>query len=87
MNTKHTPTPWAVGSTDGATFLIWQETPGKQDVPYTVENREFITRACNSHDDLVAALELALQTVDFEKSPYRGWHLHARNALDKAKGE
>lgn len=54
---------------------------------HTPDGQKSISMLRRERDDLVAALEAALQTAEFEKHPYRGWHLHARDALSKAKGE
>ncbi|WP_449406063.1 hypothetical protein [Massilia phosphatilytica] len=79
-NTKHTSTPYAVkkglhGNPDGVT--IWQQKlPGmtgakgiaKMSGVHEQEEIEataaFIVRACNAHEQLVAALKMALEIGD-----------------------
>lgn len=58
----HTPTPWTV---DG----VWIESAGDTIAEVWVDaNAAFIVRACNSHDELLAALKaivgLANETID-----------------------
>lgn len=37
--------------------------------------------------ELVAALEAALKTAEFEKHPFRPWHQQAKDVLAKSKGD
>ena len=71
--TAHTRTPWAYHkSKSGASHRIWDTSNAaggiveilprftfgeKQPGAEAIANAEFIVRACNAHDDLVAALE------------------------------
>jgi hypothetical protein len=79
---KHTPLPWRVVGRE-----IWA---GDRMIARACNSLldEFIVRACNAHDDLLAALEWALPRVDTQ-------HLHrsalsayqaARAAIAKAQG-
>lgn len=63
---KHTPTPWSIGITNnGADHInVWMGIVHVASVMKFVPtgesaeaNAEFIVRACNSHDELVEALE------------------------------
>ena len=64
----HTPTPWAIQESEG---VMWISEIGKRDrsiiyprgslggkeiVELAKKNAEFIVRACNLHDELVAAV-------------------------------
>lgn len=98
MKTQHTPTPWIVSKRNaGAIPLHFQppEVLGRNgDMCVATQlgngkeaeaNAEFIVRAVNSHDALVAALETLLQ-----KCRVRNGQLEldqARAALALAKGE
>lgn len=101
MDTKHTPTPWhsishswahtsiiADASTIALLDIEDEATEDNQEEleALKVANAEFIVRACNAHDQLVAAVKLA---KEFEQHaggthlPARAWfELHA--ALDAA---
>ena len=66
MNTKHTPTPWHVGMRaaerivyDGTGWAVANATiyHAEHEGGQTLANAAFIVRACNAHDDLLAALE------------------------------
>jgi hypothetical protein len=58
MSAEHTPTPWYIsgkstirrGSNDWIGYVHWRN---------GAANAEFIVRACNAHDNLVAALREA----------------------------
>ncbi len=79
--TEHSSTPWRVGKNDGA-VVCDDETLGPSD-PMGREyyggrvvcesampkNAEFITRACNAHDELRAACEAALQYLVSTTNP------------------
>lgn len=70
---RHTPGPWKVANNGisgkkTATFRIWRNDPLQADgenkgyaciAPHVhgEANAAFIVRACNAHDDLLAALE------------------------------
>lgn len=68
MNAKHTPTPWIeqempprcndrITADDGEGTTICE-------LPYGLDaNTAFIVRACNTHDDLVAALKEAQDQI------------------------
>lgn len=56
--------------------------PGYQDHPGNIANAEYIALACNSHPDLVEALEGILAITDRN---HVAWD-KARSALNKARG-
>ena len=97
MNTKHTPTPWCLGNHGGIfthdlRFMV-ADTSGLDVVVSNMEelaNAAFIVRACNAHDDLVAALYAGLRhwhdTAGYPRKEPK-WLAPARAALAKAKGE
>ena len=69
---KHTPTPYQV-YIDYENPTMYQIFPRGVDFPDTgidkleqESNREFIERACNSHDKLVKALEMAINDINSE---------------------
>jgi hypothetical protein len=89
MNKTHTPGPWGINITAGNRPLI---DSGSYDIAVVSKqpgesamhaNAAFIVRACNAHDDLVAALEKIAT----------GWHWigecvrTAQAALAKARGD
>ena len=75
---QHTPGPWYL---EGSPYKVrasigvgkWRTTVADCDVDTTLipeqkANAEFITRACNSHADLLAALLLAENALAFAES-------------------
>lgn len=94
MNTKHTPLPWAVS---GRTIIAGNGRSvcnnGNSSTGQEAENLDYIVRACNAHDDLVAALAALLNLSDYETITGRQdsdgaeFRTSARTALAKAKGE
>ena len=88
---KHTPTPWTVAKHErglvraqGRTIVVVRET-GNQDID---ANAEFIVRACNAHEDLLAALKEIERSL--ANHPTFAWHNIveiARAAIAKAEGE
>lgn len=100
--TEHSPTPWLwvdltgddetqwwLNSTSGETILFAAE---HRNLHIKNANAEFMIRAVNSHDDLVAALEeltdayLQLHASGVSVTN-RSAYFRARNALAKARGE
>lgn len=77
ISTQHTPGPWTESKAYAGT--IHGTRAGKQ-TAYAVAaahgmttaeqdaNAEFIIRACNSHAELVAALEMAVERLDYTVS-------------------
>lgn len=74
----HTPTPWRVGKT--SPLFVWGADDSKvaETVPeenygkarsHAAANAAFIVRACNSHDALIAALQLVVKHADFSQCP------------------
>ena len=63
MNTAHTATPWAIRDmhivleSDKYRVVATVANPTKELRTESIANAEFIVRACNSHDALVAALQ------------------------------
>ena len=108
MNAKHTPTPWETGSLMSR-VQVW---PAGWPVPMCVAdcaakyapesngeqcaNAAFIVRACNNFEELVKALERAVDhlIMDLDRNG-KGIQSHdtpealiqARAALAKARGE
>ena len=87
-NTKHTPLPWDCMA-DGSAIKalnsgsnICETECGSQVASYFERqaNAEFITRACNSHYELLDALESAHYMT-------QGWQEKVLQAIRKAKGE
>lgn len=86
METKHIPPPyvavppsetedetyWEIHDGFGRTATVYGET----DDPETIATVEFIVRACNAHDALVAALS----------SAFDSWYANARN-IEKIEPE
>lgn len=103
MNTKHTPTPWRVSKTyqgaQGEYETTIQDMDGiriitveawKGDAQEEAEsNADFLVLAVNTHDELVAALELAKHYLDISHGLNRTSIAYAQicAALPKAKGE
>jgi hypothetical protein len=100
---SHTPVPWEVVPNDGTepSILIRTTTGRHQDGEKDVcliddtssesyANAVFIVRACNSHDDLLAALEAMLtqwKSWDLKGSPTDDEIMeNAENAIRKARG-
>ena len=92
---KHTPSPWHIDqwrkiTAQGETLSICgvsQPTGRVADDDIGYANAAFIVQACNSHDDLVAALEDLLGMLEFEKHAYRIEIESASNTLKRAKGK
>lgn len=68
MTTKHTPTPWFLSGphNDGSAGIYTTANPSVDSSVAAFSdvgeaNAAFIVRACNAHDELVAALENTLQ--------------------------
>lgn len=94
----HTPTPWYTGEGKAARIVYAQHGFAVADatiyhariepVMEAEENAAFIVRACNAHDDLVAALQAAVARVEIanaEGDPIMSaWLPDARAALAKA---
>lgn len=101
MDTKHTPTPYYVAENSGGYAIrVSSVTLGKPvhyDVtvavlscdPMTADQSkataEFIARACNSHHELLAALEAELAHLEYDMSEARtaaaADEIHARIKL------
>lgn len=80
MEIKHTPTPWSddgkrIKGPNGETVADCRLTNGKNDRP-------FIVRACNAHEELVAAAKDCLQ--DLSSMELVGASAHA-GAVHRAK--
>jgi hypothetical protein len=63
----HTPTPWDYYENDGEPAIVtndgtWRGTVAKVELS---EDAAFIVRACNAHDALVEALEMARSRIQW----------------------
>ena len=106
MTTKHTPTPYsrtAFGVWSGAVMVAdCRHDNGKsvyrpRSEDESVANAEFIVTACNTHADLVNALELAaddfafiLEEIDGDRDMIAGLESRLasiKKALAKVKGQ
>lgn len=91
MTTNHTPTPW---ESDEDGNIVFTHPNGKKYVLATThfvgspieqkQNTALIVKACNAHDDLVAALEDLIAYVERNGGPVPA---SANTALAKARGE
>ncbi len=89
--TEHTPTPWVYSNDTRfiySTFLggIAHEPEGSPLATRWPENAEFIVRACNSHADMLEALEWVTGTLEYLQGPNWQTIISARKAIAKAKG-
>lgn len=91
---KHTPLPWVVNEMDD-TFIETTSGKGICEIPsngcydYSEldHNAKFIVRACNSHYDLVEALEMIVDYLDSDLTTAECYILEkTKQALAKAKG-
>ena len=96
---NHTPAPWYLSDshfTKGNVILSKVDECGAHvcTMPEfkdtAQDNAAFIVRACNAHDDLVAALEAVLKAADWLNDPPLDTfgakaHKQARAALKQAK--
>ena len=99
-DTQHTPTPYFVGtSTENGLPVIlagpciaylteWSEI-GKADLQVAEATAEFICLACNAHDDLLAACEACLHSLENAMCGAGNYgamsKMKARDAIAKAK--
>lgn len=108
MKTQHTPTPWIVDERVGVTILAqkhinaiglsWEPEVASCHLGIGLEwdeqeaNAEFIVRAVNAHEDLVAACQRVLDvlqdgSIDYDdQTVIEDMHDTLKNALAKAKG-
>lgn len=100
--TKHTPLPWrlyegddyiSVGTTDPSDPLILDTIGQRSNDPdrpedEQVANAEFIVRAVNSHDDLLAVCRAVLDRHSYQGTgePWPALFEAARAAVAKAEG-
>lgn len=86
-NTKHTPTPWNVEGRGNAKARCFIEAGEFRIVECVTRdhdaNAAFIVRACNAHDDLVAALREAHSALNGAPNTL-GLHSQIEAALAKA---
>ena len=62
---SRTPGPWECGTDGEGGIFVWPKTGDYiAEVSYEVD-AQFIVRACNAHDDLVAALREARYALDY----------------------
>lgn len=95
--TKHTPTPWAISSNG---FNIYGPPDAEGQVTFVASifrkpiqdiedaNAEFIVRACNAHDELLAACKATLKYLQYSSKHAENRELRKqiRAAVDKAEG-
>jgi hypothetical protein len=78
---SHTPTPWTVRD-----CAVYMGTAGGFDLrgcPQPDANAAFIVRACNAHDELVAALGDLVGRIERDERIEMQHLTHARAALAK----
>lgn len=89
MNAKHTQGPYVADGTkvmhaNDMDFVADCDSGNPADSLTDAANAEFIVRACNAHDDLLAALQ-ALERAIANNEPFtRAEHEQARAAIAKA---
>lgn len=96
MTTEHTPTPWkanlthnepcvyaGTGSGRGIAYMQAENTPHIENSAERAANAAFIVRACNAHEDLVAALREAQAALNGAPNTV-GLHTQIDAALAKA---
>lgn len=96
---EHTPGPWIVEESrvqdTGTLFETIRSSSclDTGDIAYLTlrqsevrANADFIVRACNAHDDLVAALEAMCLNMKQDRHEYRDCYKAARAAIAKAIG-
>lgn len=71
MSAARTPGPWATRSAGQETAIVSLALAVPETAPLAICRRvndaAFIVRACNAHDDLVAALQRAIEWADLNK--------------------
>lgn len=99
----HTPTPWREGNEPTGSIVADEPVPGldgSDDTDFygghlvaesvTPSNREFIVRACNAHDDLLAAAQdaqCACSIKERDSGHLAGcWMPALQEAIAKAEG-
>lgn len=80
----HTPTPWR---SKPSVPYIYGAAGGHAAEARNPANRAFIVRACNAHDDLVAALTVMIDAYDMDALIPKSDIRRFRAVLAKAKGE
>ena len=94
---KHTPTPWSYSGTSGDTHIMGPPRAGGRRTiaevcPHNAvsleeqdANKEFIVRACNSHDALVAAAKEFCRKVECGEARSRRSYAQFKAALASAR--
>ena len=87
--TKHQPTPWEWDAESGEVRaangkIVARRLTGCS--PEASPNGAFITLACNSHDDLLAACS-DLMNAFWDMSPLEYAHSKGMNSMSDAEGE
>lgn len=95
-NAKHTPIPWRIERQSNGLYAVCADlakrhggsTPFSLATDIRVANAEFIVRACNSHADLLEALQRleVASPGDLEDPESPAW-VFARAAIAKAGGK
>ncbi|MBA8886128.1 hypothetical protein FHW12_000319 [Dokdonella fugitiva] len=91
MSAQHTPTPWHTGEGKAERIIYADDGFAVADaavfhgrhVESPANNAAFIVRACNAHDELVAALRRAVEAAE-ARMPNATFLADARAALAKA---
>lgn len=94
MNAKHTKTPWryelGTKTIRSCKENYWLASMDSFDGAINGEaNAAFIVRAVNSHDELLASLEKAVEILESEPEAYgiyKAHHAVFTTAIQKAKG-
>lgn len=99
MTTNHTPTPWEIrehnyGNVRGAhgLFMVGNNAPIAdgiygRNISEADANADFIVKACNAHDDLVAVLEKITDEMTRLNTVMKETWEEAQSLLAKARGE
>ncbi|CUW85647.1 hypothetical protein N5C66_03720 [Rhizobium pusense] len=94
MTTTHTPTPWFLNEAqdfvkgDGRHIaVLFDGTPTSPTVKERKSNAAFIVRACNAHDELLAALKAARDFHDWNESSVSATARQVVVAIAKAEGK
>jgi len=92
---KHTPGPWRIDAPAGSVIIGPDEIDvaltfagsGFRELETDEANAEFIVRACNSHDELLAALQRVADWIfNIDGDCVADAQAWARAAIAKAKG-
>ncbi len=94
--TKHTPGPWTVSVGKKSRIMAreiilaecWDEVYGPETQAESEANAAFIVRACNAHEDLLNACEVALSQLTEDREEYLDSDIQQiKDAIAKARGQ